>query len=273
MLVESLETRRLLSVATFAPAHAYRVGSLPSSIAVGDFNGDGYKDMAVANNGNGTVGFLLGRGDGTFLPRVKYGVAQGVGAQSIAVADFNADGKSDLVVATGGASVSVLSGRGDGTFRPSVEFSAGNSVTSVKVGDFNGDGRTDIAVPNSDTNQVSVLLNNTARPTNHSLSKTTVRENKPVGTVVGTFSANDPNPSPVLTYALVPGRGSADNALFVISGNQLKTNAVFDFEARQTFSIRVRVVDRTGVGNVSVFTISVLNVNEAPTAIRIGVTQ
>ena len=58
---------------------------------------------------------LLGNGDGTFQPAVRYTLG-GFGATSVALADVNGDGKLDLLVATGSA-VGVLLGNGDGTFR------------------------------------------------------------------------------------------------------------------------------------------------------------
>jgi hypothetical protein len=62
-LCEPLEER--LNPGFLAPL-AFDVGSFPRSVAVGDFNGDGLPDLAVANEGSGTVSVLLGNGDGSF---------------------------------------------------------------------------------------------------------------------------------------------------------------------------------------------------------------
>src|SRR5438132_377175 len=130
-------------------------GSLrPQSLAVGDFNGDGRPDLAVANNGSTNVSVLLGNGDGTFQNAFGYGAGTGPG--SVAVGDFNGDGKPDLAVANIGSlrdnytdgNVSVLLGNGDGTFRSAVDYGAGSVPRSVTVGDFNGDGKLDLAVAN-----------------------------------------------------------------------------------------------------------------------------
>ena len=70
--LETLEDRSLLSV-TFAPAVNYGAGNSPVTVAVGDFNGDGKQDLAVANGGDNNVSILLGNGDGTFHSAVNYG--------------------------------------------------------------------------------------------------------------------------------------------------------------------------------------------------------
>ena len=85
------------------------------AIAVGDFNGDGRVDLAVA--GAGVVSVLLGNGDGTFQPPVNY--AAGINeARALVAGDFNGDGRVDLAVAgnnvTGAGVVSVLLGNGTG---------------------------------------------------------------------------------------------------------------------------------------------------------------
>jgi large repetitive protein len=79
---------------TFQAAVNYAVGSWPSSVAVGDFKGDGKLDLAVTNSGSNNVSVLLGNGDGTFGATVNYGA--GSGPASLAVGDFNGDGKPDL---------------------------------------------------------------------------------------------------------------------------------------------------------------------------------
>jgi hypothetical protein len=104
------------------------------------------------------VSVLLGNGDGTFqAAAVSYQV--GSHPISVAVADFDADGKQDLVVSNGASNdVSVLLGNGDGTFRPAVAYAVGSGPGAVVVGDFDGDSIPDIAVENFGTDDVSVLL-------------------------------------------------------------------------------------------------------------------
>jgi hypothetical protein len=143
---------------TFQTAQTFPTGTYPISVAVGDFNGDGILDLAVANAGSNNVSVLLGKGDGTFLAAQSF--PAGSHPASVAVGDFNGDGIPDLVVANWGGNVSVLLGKGDGSFLPAANYAAGSYPTSVAVGDFNGDGKLDLAVTNDWNygNNVSVLL-------------------------------------------------------------------------------------------------------------------
>src|SRR5215469_15577325 len=91
-----------LAAINFAAPRSYPVGTSPMAISVGDFNGDGKIDIAVANNGSGDVSILLGNGDGTFQSAVNF--SAGNNPKAIAVGDFNGDGKLDLAVFQPGTS-------------------------------------------------------------------------------------------------------------------------------------------------------------------------
>ena len=96
--LELLEDRTLLSGVSFSSAVSYGVGTNPVSMAVGDFNGDGKLDLAVANEYSNSVSVLLGNGDGTFQA-AKTSPPDRSYLTSVAVGDFNGDGKPDLAVA------------------------------------------------------------------------------------------------------------------------------------------------------------------------------
>jgi hypothetical protein len=155
---------------TFQAPQTFGAGSAATSLAVADFNGDGKLDLAVTTNWNfnGTVGVLLGNGDGTFQPVRNFAAGNFPG--SLTVADFNGDGIPDLAaVEVNGGTASVLLGNGDGSFQPPQTFVSGGAFAfSLAVGDFNGDGKPDLAIPADITPVVSVLLN--ALPTTTALN-------------------------------------------------------------------------------------------------------
>ena len=143
--------------ASFTPPTNFAAGSSPISVTVGDFNGDGKSDLAVANRGSNNVSVLLGTGTGSFGAATNFSV--GNAPSSVTVGDFNGDGKSDLAVANRyGNNVSVLLGTGTGSFGTATNFSVGIFPVSVTVGDFNGDGKSDLATANGSSNNVSVRL-------------------------------------------------------------------------------------------------------------------
>jgi hypothetical protein len=153
---------------TLAPAVTSVIGIVgdtrPYSAAIGDFDGDGHADIAIADLVNGPTIVKLGRGDGTFGPEVVYGTG-GTGPYILIATDINLDGKLDLVSANRGSSdVSVLLGRGDGAFKKVIVSSTlsgpstGLGPYSVAVADFNRDGVPDVVTANFMSNNASVLL-------------------------------------------------------------------------------------------------------------------
>jgi Ca2+-binding RTX toxin-like protein len=98
-------------------------------------------------------------------------------------------------------------------------------------------------------------------PTNLTLSNSTVTENQVIGTVVGNFSSTDPDTGNTFTYSLVTGTGATDNSLFSITNNQLTTNSVFDYETKNSYSIRVKTTDQGGLSYEQQFTININNLD------------
>jgi len=141
---------------TFQPPQSYALGPTflaATSLAFGDFDGRHYANGQpildlVVRLYDGPVAVLLNKGDGTFGPATDYWADDipEYGYQSVAVGDFNKDGKLDIV-ATDGYFVFELPGNGDGTFAPAQTIATSASpLAAVAVGDFNGDGTLDLAV-------------------------------------------------------------------------------------------------------------------------------
>ncbi|MFB6455320.1 cadherin domain-containing protein [Chitinophaga sp. Hz27] len=113
----------------------------------------------------------------------------------------------------------------------------------------------------------TITVNNTGHPpTDIALSNMSVPENSPVATVVGNLSATSAEPANTLTYSFA---GGADDAQFTINGTQLKTNAVFDYETKNVYHIKIKVTGGSGLSFTKDFTINVTDVNEAPTDITL----
>jgi hypothetical protein len=245
-----------------APGSPVPAGGSPSSVAIGDFNGDGKSDYAIVNAGDNTVSVFLGNGDGTFTPapHSPFTVNRnpfptpcivtkcGSVPLALAVGDFNGDGRQDLAVTNipindlcsissifGGmcSSVAVLLGRGDGSFQDSNQFDPGGQLPiSVTIGDFDGDGKQDLAITNLNTSNVSILLGDGTgrgfRPASHSPVRVGVR---PAWVAAGYFNAD-----PALDLAVA---NADDGAISILLGNG---DATFALAAGSPISVGTRPV-------------------------------
>ena len=136
----------------------YFSGSSPSGLALGEFNHDANRDLAI---GQGNVRVVLGGGDGTFYTEPA-GSPFGASAWDVAVGDFDQDGNEDFATADlSSDDVTVRLGATNGTFDTQPigsPFGAGDGPSSLAVGDFNGDADDDLAVTNVTSNNITILL-------------------------------------------------------------------------------------------------------------------
>ncbi len=166
------------------------VGTVPTWVAVEDFNGDSNLDLAVANGLSNNISVLLGNGAGGFGPQTTF--AAGNGPTSIAVGDFSGDGNLDLAATNySGGNVSLLLGDGAGNFGSQTTYAVGTQPGRVVNGDFNNDGSLDLAVTNQGSNNVSILLR---RPIVSITPGITPTEAGPVN---GTFNITLDTPAPI----------------------------------------------------------------------------
>lgn len=174
------------------PRTDFATGRMPTAITLGDFNGDGRLDLAIANQQDNSVSILLGNGDGTFRAKIDTPTG-GVGPVGIAAGDFNGDGRLDLAVVNRGSNnVSVLLGNGDGTFTPAAgsPVPVGAEPTAVVAVDFNGDKRLDLAVANQGSNNLSILLGNGNGTFTPATGSPVAAGNSPVALIAGDFNGD-----------------------------------------------------------------------------------
>lgn len=112
------------------------------------------------------------------------------------------------------------------------------------------------------------ITNVNEAPTDIALSATSIAENSAANATVGTLSATDVDAGDTHAYSLVSGSGSTDNALFTISGSALRLTTPADFETKSSHSVRIRATDGGTLSYEKAFTITVQNVNEAPSFVK-----
>jgi hypothetical protein len=157
---------------TFEPWQSIPVASQPYALATADFDGDGWPDVAVVHcHGCGPtppinepyLTILRNNGAGALSIAAEYTDRDLQTGSEIIAADFDGDGRPDLLFTDGRASVVLMLNRGDGAFDPPVPYGATNgydgSPWGLMLADFDRDGRTDLLVTEPGTNALTFLRN------------------------------------------------------------------------------------------------------------------
>jgi Bacterial Ig-like domain (group 3)/FG-GAP-like repeat/FG-GAP repeat len=209
----------------------------PSSIAVGDVNGDGRSDLVINLIGGedsvvSQLGVLLGNGDGTFRAPILQSPDTSGADGDVALGDFNNDGRLDAALGGEAAlpdGLTVFNGNGDGTFgvpfQSPLRFSTGgNDPFGVAAADLNGDGLLDLVAANTSSNTVGVLLN-TAAPVTAAPTATTLS----TSTATAVFGQIE-----TLTATVSSQAGTPIGTVFFHDGNTLLGSAPLDAAGRAT---------------------------------------
>ena len=149
---------------SFATNVDFPTGNYPQGLAIGDLDGDGKPDLAIANNSDNTVSLLRNTGSsGTISFATHVDVPTGNGPYDLVIADLDGDGHPDLAVDDqSGGSVSVhrnLSTAGTISISSNTDYVTGDFPSSIAAADLDGDGKPDLATANNTDHTFSILRN------------------------------------------------------------------------------------------------------------------
>ncbi len=264
----------------------FAVANTNTSLVTAAIDAGDNLDLSFAANGNGTAQLTITADDGNgntafdiFIVTVS--AVNDAPVVSSAIADLTV--AEDAAARNNYAALNTVFTDVDGD---ELSFTVDNTNTGLVTAAIdsednldlsfaaNGNGTVQLTITANDGNggtvndvfTVTVSAVNDA-PNAINLSNTTIAENEPSGTSVGTFTTSDVDPTDSHTYSLVAGAGDTDNSSFSINNDELLSAQEFDFEAKASYAIRVRVGDGNGGTFEREFTIAITDEDEDPNAI------
>nr|MBA3916471.1 VCBS repeat-containing protein [Terriglobales bacterium] len=180
----SFYARRVFNVQGLGAQQKFNNASL-TSIASGNRDADANPDLASLDSVSSQIIVLRGKKDGTFGGPRRF--QSGKGAVTVALADLNGDGKTDMVT-DNSAGISILIGNGNGNFAKHVDYKGSSAAHFIATGDVNGDGKIDVIAANDSAKTVTVFLNDGAGHFNTHLD--TSMSNEPFLVAVGDFNGD-----------------------------------------------------------------------------------
>ena len=240
--------------------------SIPRDIAIGDFNNDGNQDFATTSrrgvSGTGaqaTVSVRLGNGAAGFTGSTELDVGSTGNLLSVATADFNKDGKQDIIttgVSGGSSAAFVRVGNGSGGFSGTFMTQVGNGADGVAIGDFNNDGRQDFVTATVE-NLLSVRLGSCNLGTGPSPTPTPIPVNPQPAILTTTETTNRivvfPNAYTPDVQNLVPGLPAGARP-FAVSFFDPDHALVSDFDGHRIYVVRISTASIVSTIEMSVTT-------------------
>jgi gliding motility-associated-like protein len=212
-----------ITSASFETKLTFATVNTPFSVAVGDLDGDGKRDLAVINYRGSKISIYKNLSTpGAILLASKVDFAIPDFAHDVSIADIDGDGKQDLTITTSLVGLTVLRNTGTPgvinatTFATGIDFATGPNPSPFVLGDIDGDGKLDAAVPNANAYSVSLLLN-TSTPGTISFATQVV-----LTTAAGSPAAGGG------TVFIVLGDIDGDSKLdLVVTNNTVMTNSIY----------------------------------------------